>query len=40
MTWYAWFLLGLTVGQVVFLFVLALCSVAADADRRLRERSS
>ena len=35
---WAFFFLGLAVGQVVLLVVLALCSMAADADRRIRER--
>ena len=37
MSWWAWFLIGLGVGQVWLLLVLALCGAAADADRWLRE---
>ena len=35
---WAFFLLGLVSGQVVFLVVLALCSMAADDPRPRRER--
>ena len=37
MNWWAWFLLGVGLGQVGLLAVLAVCSAGADADRRLRE---